>query len=251
LNWSVVNFELSADQLSVFHIFGAGLNSLSHVLSLGFGVKHFANGFILRNAGVHALQIGLLLLLHWCLSPKLDGVFVFALFLFLAGPASEFAHLVLELQLLFGFLLLLEFLGFILVEHDFYFFLLEKDDVLEQNVQVHFDDLRLPHEFDVRKLLLRHFLVCLLPQEHVAALSELLAFFQLVELPLGLELELKSVLAREVFKIFLVLNVNLLEDLLKIFGLDSLHVPFEFLHLFRGEFGQQLDHVSRFGPCVL
>jgi hypothetical protein len=76
-----------------------------------------------------------------------------------------------------------------------------------------------------------------LAQEHVAALSELLAFFQFVELPLGLELKLESILTSEVFKIFLVLNVNLFKNLLKVLGLDSFHVAFEFLDLFWGEFG--------------
>lgn len=251
LNWSVVNFELSAHQLRILHIFGSDMDCLSQVLGLGVGIKHFAHGFILRDAGVQAVQIGLLLLLHWRLVVKLDSVFVLALLFFEARPAAEFAHLVLQLELLFGFLLLLEFLGFILVEHDFNFFLLEKEDVLEQNIEVHFDDLRLPHELDVRQLLLGQLLVRLLAQEHVAALSELLVFFHVVELALGLEFQLQGVLASEVFKIFLVLNVNLLEDLLKIFRLDSLHVALEFLDLFGGEFGQQLDHVCRFGPGVL
>lgn len=76
---------------------------------------------------------------------------------------------------------------------------------------MHADDFRFTHEFDVGDLFLAHLSSRCLAQELVAAFSELLNFFGVVEcLALGLQFKLKCVFTSQILEVFLVLDADLL-----------------------------------------
>jgi hypothetical protein len=102
---------------------------------------------------------------------------------------------------------------------------------------VHPDYLRFTHELDVRLLLLTHFLARSLSKEWICAFTKLVHFILFSNISTGLKFELESVFTSQIFKVFLVLDIDLLKDLLKILRLDPLHVTVKFLDLFGTQLG--------------
>lgn len=171
------NFELSTHQFTVFSVFTSLLDCIIEVLTFIFWIKHFANWIILNHASIHTVQICLFFFFDRGMWGKLDTSLIFSFLFFLTASASKLAHLVLKLDLLFCFLLLLYFLHFVVIEHYFDFLFLKEANILKKNIEMHLDDLRLSHKFDVRNLFLGHFSWVILAKEGVSTFSELLNFF--------------------------------------------------------------------------
>ena len=162
-----------------------------------------------------------------------------SLFAVLLGEraASDLAEVVLHLQSLLLFLLALYLLLLVVLEHDFNFVFVQEGDRLVQDVQVHLDDLGLAHELQVGGLLLALCGLWLLAKAGILE-DDLRAFVQ--------PLKLESVLASKILEVFGVLNVDLVQNLLEVLSLDSLHVVLELLDLLWDQSGLQLVQFGAF-----